>query len=392
MEVTQSTAILGIANSISGIFVALTAPVFGAIADCGCYKKRFLLFFAYLGVLSTLSLFFIQRGGWLLAIVLYVAGATGFSCSNIFYDSLLPSIAKRSRIDYVSALGFAMGYLGGGILFAFNVWMILHPKMFGVTDANQAIRISFLMVGAWWAIFTLPIIFLVPEPRYGGIYGTYPSQTAIKDGLHRLRNTLNKIRHLKTVLLFLIAYWLYIDGVDTVVRMGIDYGLSIGFEYRDLLIALLITQFVSFPCAIFFGHMGKRIGPKRAIYIAIGVYLFAIIWAMRMTLRYEFYILALLIGLVQGGIQSMSRSFYSRIIPSEQAAEFYGFYNMIGKFAVIIGPVLIGATGVLFNSPRIGILSIIILFIAGGVLLYFVDEQKGAEHLKYLSSGQDTYE
>lgn len=167
--------------------------------------------------------------------------------------------------------------------------------------------------------------------------------------------------------------------------MGVDYGLSIGFEYRDLLLALLITQFVSFPCAIVFGKLGERIGAKHAIFIAIGVYIFAVMWAMRMKATYEFYGLAILIGLVQGGIQAMSRSFYSRLIPHDQLAEFYGFYNMVGKFAVILGPVLIGITGIFFESSRMGIASIVILFITGGVLLFFVDEKKGAEQTKYLS-------
>ena len=382
MEVTKSTAILGMANSLSGFLVAAIAPIIGAIADSGSYKKRFLIFFAYLGVLSTTALFMVQRGNWLFAAVAYTIGTVGFSGSVIFYDSILPLITNKKRIDYVSALGYAMGYLGGGILFAFNIWMILHPAFFGLKDANHAIRISFLTVAAWWGIFTLPIIFFVKEP----VKETRISpKFAFRSGLKQLTHTLHKMQHMKTIVLFLTAYWLYIDGVDTIVRMGVDYGLSIGFEYRDLLLALLITQFVSFPCAIVFGKLGERIGAKHAIFIAIGVYFFAVMWAMRMKATYEFYGLAILIGLVQGGIQAMSRSFYSRLIPHDQLAEFYGFYNMVGKFAVILGPVLIGITGIFFESSRMGIASIVILFIAGGVPLFFVDEKKGAERTKYLS-------
>lgn len=382
MEVTKSTAILGMANSLSGFLVAAIAPIIGAIADSGSYKKRFLIFFAYLGVLSTTALFMVQRGNWLFAAVAYTIGTVGFSGSVIFYDSILPLITNKKRIDYVSALGYAMGYLGGGILFAFNIWMILHPAFFGLKDANHAIRISFLTVAAWWGIFTLPIIFFVKEP---GKEPRISPKFAFRSGLKQLTHTLHKMQHMKTIVLFLTAYWLYIDGVDTIVRMGVDYGLSIGFEYRDLLLALLITQFVSFPCAIVFGKLGERIGAKHAIFIAIGVYFFAVMWAMRMKATYEFYGLAILIGLVQGGIQAMSRSFYSRLIPHDQLAEFYGFYNMVGKFAVILGPVLIGITGIFFESSRMGIASIVILFIAGGVLLFFVDEKKGAEQIKYLS-------
>ncbi|MCR4292252.1 MAG: MFS transporter [Candidatus Kuenenia sp.] len=382
MEVTKSTAILGMANSLSGFLVAAIAPIIGAIADSGSYKKRFLIFFAYLGVLSTTALFMVQRGNWLFAAVAYTIGTVGFSGSVIFYDSILPLITNKKRIDYVSALGYAMGYLGGGILFAFNIWMILQPAFFGLKDANHAIRVSFLTVAAWWGIFTLPIIFFVKEP---GKETRISPKFAFRSGLKQLTHTLHKIQHMKTIILFLTAYWLYIDGVDTIVRMGVDYGLSIGFEYRDLLLALLITQFVSFPCAIASGKLGERIGAKHAIFIAIGVYIFAVMWAMRMKATYEFYGLAIIIGLIQGGIQAMSRSFYSRLIPHDQLAEFYGFYNMVGKFAVILGPVLIGITGIFFESSRIGIASIVILFIAGGVLLFFVDEKKGAEQIKYLS-------
>ena len=215
MEVTKSTAILGMANSLSGFLVAAIAPIIGAIADSGSYKKRFLIFFAYLGVLSTTALFMVQKGSWLFAAVVYTIGTVGFSGSVIFYDSILPLITNKKRIDYVSALGYAMGYLGGGILFAFNIWMILHPALFGLKDANHAIRVSFLTVAAWWGIFTLPIIFFVKEP---GKETRISPKFAFRSGLKQLTHTLHKIQHMKTILLFLTAYWLYIDGVDTIVR------------------------------------------------------------------------------------------------------------------------------------------------------------------------------
>ncbi|MDR4507866.1 MAG: MFS transporter [Candidatus Brocadiaceae bacterium] len=383
IEATKSTAILGAANSLSGVIVALAAPLLGAIADCGNNKKNFLAFFAYLGALSTAALFMVQKGEWMQAVFLYVLGAIGFSGSIVFYDSLLPSIAGVNRIDYVSALGYAMGYLGGGLLFGLNVWMVLKPEVFGFTDTNQAMKASFVSVALWWAIFTLPILFFVPEPKRNkeNVSGI----TAIRNGFKQLIHTFRKIRHMKTVFLFLLSYWCYIDGVDTIVRMGVDYGLSIGLEQKTLIVALLVTQFVSFPSALVFGHLGRKIGPKRVIYVTLGVYLCAVSWALRMTQHYEFYGLAVTIGLVQGGIQAMSRSFYSRIIPHDQTAEFYGFYNMLGKFAVILGPVIIGVTGYIFANPRIGIASISILFITGGVLLYFTNEQEGREQVKYLS-------
>ncbi len=382
IETTQSTAVLGVANSIAGLLVAVMAPVIGAIADVGSQKKKFLIFFAYLGVLCTAALFLVHQGEWLLAAIIYVLGSVGFSGSLVFYDSLLPSITDKSKIDYVSGLGYGLGYLGGGILLALNVWMTLSPETFALNDSGQAVKISFLTVAIWWGLFSLPIILFVKEPKRavsqfetGVVFG----------GLQQLLQTFRKIRHLKTVFLFLVAYWLYIDGVDTIVRMAVDYGLSIGFERNDLIVALLITQFVGFPCAIFFGRLGEKYGPKRGIFIAIGIYLFVVGWATMMDHKLEFYGLAFTVGLVQGGIQALSRSYYSRIIPHDQSGEFYGFYNLLGKFAVILGPILIGMTGLISKSSRVGIASIAVLFLAGGVLLYFVDEKKGAEEVKYLS-------
>ncbi len=380
-SVTESTAVLGAANSLAGLLVAVMAPILGAIADCGGYKKKFLIFFAYLGVLSTATLAFIHQGQWFLAAVTYVLGTVGFSGSIIFYDSLLPSIADKKSIDYVSALGYATGYLGGGLLILLNTWMVLSPQTFGLSGEVQAVKMSFVTVAVWWGIFTVPIFLFVQEPKSKN----RPVRDAVREGLGQLKNTFRKIRHLKTVSLFLLAYWLYIDGVDTIVRMAVDYGKSIGFENKDLILAIVLVQFVGFPSAIAFGQLGKRIGAKRAIYLALIIYLFSVAWAVQITDKYEFYVLAVTIGLVQGGVQALSRSFYARIIPHDQAGEFFGFYNLLGKFAVIFGPILIGVTGLVFKNPRIGIASIAILFVGGGILLYFVDEKKGIEEVNYLT-------
>ncbi|MDZ7268014.1 MAG: MFS transporter [candidate division KSB1 bacterium] len=381
VAVTESTAKLGLANSISGLVVALLAPVLGAIADRGSRKKKFLMLFAYLGALSTSALFFVARGQWPQAALIYVMGTIGFSGGNIFYDALLPGIVDDKKIDFVSALGYAMGYLGGGLLFALNVWMTLSPATFGLADAGEAVRVSFITAGVWWGVFTLPIMLFVPETQSATAHSL---RQAVREGGRQLAHTFRKIRHLKTIGLFLAAYWLYIDGVDTIVRMAVDYGLSIGFEAKDLIVALLITQFVGFPSAIVYGRLGERIGAKRAIYLAIVVYLLVVLWAVRMSDKIEFYALAIVIGLVQGGIQALSRSLYSRLIPHDQTAEFYGFYNLLGKFAVIFGPILIGVTGMISDSPRTGIASIAVLFVLGGLLLSFVDEKQGAAEVKHL--------
>lgn len=402
-DVNMSTARLGFGNAIASIMVAVMAPVLGAIADSGSMRKKFLIFFAYLGVLMTASLFLIQKGDWGWAIFIYVMGIIGFSGANIFYDSLLPSVANEGEIDYVSGLGYSMGYLGGGLLFMVNVLMTLMPENFGLPDAVTAVRYAFVSVGLWWGFFTIFTILWVPEVKTTTI--PLNGINFVTDGFKQFTGTFKKIRNLKTAFLFLIAYWFYIDGVDTIIRMAVDYGISLGFDSNDLIIALLITQFVGFPSALIFGKLGQMWSVRKSIYIAIGIYMVVTLWGTMMTHKHEFYVLAITIGLVQGGIQALSRSYYSRFIPKNRTAEFYGFYNMLGKFAAILGPVLIGFCGLIAKkilmppSPtpdqityvsrlaaRWGIASIILLFIIGAILLFFVDEEKGKMEAACLES------
>jgi UMF1 family MFS transporter len=403
VDVNMSTAQLGFGNSLASLFVALMAPFLGAIADRGSAKKKFLLLFAYLGVLMTAGLFLIQKGHWGMAIFVYAMGVVGFSGANVFYDALLPGIAGEKKIDYVSSLGYSMGYLGGGLLFLINVLMTLMPQKFGLPDAALAVRFSFLSVALWWGLFTIFTIGWVAEEKRSGQREL--GENIVAAGLRQLRQTFAKIRHLKTVFLFLLAYWFYIDGVDTIIRMAVDYGLSLGFAAGDLIVALLIVQFVGFPAALVFGKLGEHWGVRRSIYLAIGIYMGVTVWGTQMTQKFEFYVLAVVIGLVQGGIQALSRSYYSRLIPKNQAAEYYGFYNMLGKFAVIMGPALMGVVGLTVRrimmpaaptadqlltigqlASRWSIASILILFLIGAVLFYFVDEEKGREQATYLST------
>ena len=402
-DVNVSTAQLGFGNSIASLIVALLAPILGAIADKGSVKKKFLVFFAYLGVLMTAALFLVQKGQWAWAIFIYVMGIIGFSGANVFYDALLPSVADEKKIDFVSGLGFSMGYLGGGLLFLVNVLMTLMPQRFGLPDATAAVRFSFLSVALWWGLFTLFSIFWVPEKKVP--VAEEGAESMVTAGFRQFVGTFKKIRHLKVVFLFLLAYWFYIDGVDTIIRMAVDYGLSLGFRSTDLIIALLIVQFVGFPSALVFGKLGERWSVRKSIFLAIGIYMGVTMWGVMMTQKMEFYILAIVIGLVQGGIQALSRSFYSRLIPKNQAAEYYGFYNMLGKFAVIFGPALMGLVGLIvkrilmppFPTPeqmtavgqlasRWGIGSILLLFIVGGILFYFVDEEKGRQQAALLEA------
>lgn len=392
VDTAVSTARLGLANSLSGIVIALIAPVLGAIADRGTSRKRFLIFFAFMGVTATSAMALASQGAWVFAVWVYLIASIGFSGGNVFYDSLLPDVAPENREHFVSALGFALGYLGGGVLFAVNVWMTLRPSFFGFIDTSQAVRFSFLSVGLWWAIFTIPLVLFVRERRASR---TARGTDMIRGGFRQIRSTFREVRHHRMIFLFLVAYWLYIDGVDTIIRMAVDYGLSLGFQSGDLILALLITQFVGFPCAIAFGYLGQKIGAKQAILIAICVYLFISVWGAFIRSKEEFYLLAVIIGFVQGGIQALSRSFYARIIPKGRSAEYFGFYNMLGKFAAIIGPVLIGLTGLLARSlgmegtlgTRLSIISLSMLFLSGGVMLLFVDEEKGMREAALLSAG-----
>jgi len=257
-------------------------------------------------------------------------------------------------------------------LLALNVLMTLHPETFGLEDATAAIRISFVMVAAWWLVFSLPLMLNVPEPDNHP--GAVPA-TVLKAGFSRVFKTLHEVRQMRNVWLFLVAYWLYIDGVDTVVRMAVDYGLSLGFDHKHLILALLITQFTGFPAALVFGRLGSHFGPRPGIFVALVIYILVTVGGALMDDVSEFYILAFAIGLAQGGIQALSRSLYARMIPRERAAEFFGFYNMLGKFAAILGPFMMGWVAALTGSPRAGILSLLVLFLTGALVLAFVREE-----------------
>jgi len=376
VDASVSTARLGVANSVAGVAVALSAPLLGAIADKGGVRKRFLLFFAYMGAVMTASLYIVSQGHWPWAVALYVLATVGFSGGNIFYDALLTEVASEEKMHFVSALGFSLGYLGGGLLFALDVGMVLSPGTFGFADATEALRFAFLSVGVWWVVFSLPLLLFVREGRAVG----EPGVKMVRAGIAQLVETFREARSLKTLFLFLLAYWLYIDGVNTVVRMAVDYGLSLGFRFQDMILALLITQFVGFPSTIGFGYFGEKVGAKGAILFAIGVYLVLSLWGAFIRSKWEFYLVALVIGLVQGGLQALSRSYYARLIPLDKSAEYFGFYNMVGKFAAVLGPAMVGAVALLVRSmgfssqvaSRASIAFLALFFIVGGALFALV--------------------
>jgi UMF1 family MFS transporter len=371
---SQSTFYLGMANSIASIVVAALAPLLGSVADQGSIKKKFLTFFAFLGVIMTGGLWMVAQGNWQMAVLFYVIATIGFASGNVFYDALLPSLASEERVDAVSSLGFGLGYLGGGLLFLVNVFMYLKPEIFGIPDGATAIKLSFLSVAVWWAVFTIPLILFVQEPKN---YETIDFNNAIWMGWVQLVQTFKEIRNMKVVGTFLLAYWFYIDGVDTIIKMAVDYGMSLNFPGESLIIALLIVQFVAFPAALIYGWLASKIGAKTGIMVGITAYSFITLLGYFMTEAWHFYVLAILIGLFMGGIQALSRSLYTRIIPPDKSAEFFGFYNMLGKFASIIGPALMGIIALVTGSARLSILSILLLFILGAFFLNKVDIKEG---------------
>lgn len=371
LSATESTFWLGSANALAALIVALFAPVLGAMADQGGLKKRMMLSFTAMAVVMTAALFLVGQGLWQWALLVYLLGAIAFSGANVFYDALIVDVAGNRELDRASALGYGLGYIGGGLLFALNVGMTLHPEWFGLSDKAEAVRWSFLSVAAWWALFTLPLWRWVHEAHDGARVTLFQAARA---GFGQLADTFAHLRSLRQVWLFLLAYFFYIDGVNTVARMAVDYGMALGFDSSVLIQALLLTQFVAFPAAIALGWAGERWGSKPVLLLSIAVYALVCVWSSGMREASDFYWLAAVIGLVMGGVQALSRSMFARMIPRHQATEFFGFFNMLGKFSAVIGPALMGVVSLLSGSSRVSILGVVVLFVIGAVILCYVQE------------------
>lgn len=370
LERTVSTFWLGVVNSSASLLIVLLAPLLGALADQLGRRKGFLLILALLGIVMTGGLSLAGAGAWQLAMVFYLLAVTGFMGANVFYDALLMTVSGENgqESDRVSALGFALGYLGGGLLFALCVLMTQQPHWFHITDATSAVKISFVLVALWWALFSIPIMVCVNEANDSRKL----TGASIYKAVGRVFQTLRELKELRQAIIFLAAYWLYIDGVGTVIRMALDYGISIGFNSGQLILAMLITQFIGFPATFIYGRVTRYVDVRIGIFFGLAVYTLVTVWGSLMQSVWEFYALAVIIGLVQGGVQALSRSLFSRLIPENQAAELFGFYNMVGKSAAVIGPVMMGWLGVLTGSPRLAILSLLVLFVGGFLLLLSV--------------------
>ena len=370
----ESTFVIGSANSIVGLLIAVSAPVMGAFADAGNSKKTLLLTFAVLGIISTGYLFFIPESSWKFAIIFYSVGVIGFSGGNIFYDALLVSVAEDKDRNRVSSLGFSLGYLGGGLLFLLNVLMFSFPNLFGLSTQIEAVLWSFLSVAIWWSIFTVPLITGVKEPQINNKNNGFIVTS--KEAFKSLYATARSIKQYRSAVVFLLAYFLYMDGVDTIIRMATSYGSDIGLSAQSMIGALLLTQFIGFPATLVFGNYSDRFGHKQTLTFAIIIYIGVVLFSSQMDSAVEFFIMASVIGLVQGGVQAISRSFFSSLIPENKAAEFFGFYNFIGKSSVFIGPFMVSGIALLTDNPSLGILSLLLLFVPGLILLRRVPESK----------------
>lgn len=356
---TTSTFYLGAANSSANLAVMLLAPWLGALADRRGQKKWWFGWFTGLGVLATARLALIPQGHWALALVAYGLGSLGFWAGSSFQDALITQVAEPAESNRVSAFGFALGYLGGGLLFLFNLLLVKYPARFGLHGAVGAMHVAFLDVAAWWLLFSLPLFRFVPEAP----------PMAERTGWRELAQTVRRVLADRPVLNFLLGYWLYIDGISTVQLMAVDFGTKLGFSSNALLSALLLVQFISIPCALLFGRLGDRIGTRAAIYLGLVVFVALTGYAYFMRSVAQFYVLAAVVGTVQGGVQALSRSYFMRLIPRERSGEYFGFYNMLAKFAAVLGPAAMGIVAVTTGNQRLSILVLILFFLGGGWLL-----------------------
>lgn len=375
-----STANWGIANAGASLVIAVCAPVLGAMADYPGQKKRFLTAFMLIGVIATGLLAVPPSGSWLLCLVIYACARIGFSGANLFYDAFLPDVAEPARMDRVSTAGYAWGYIGGSVPFLISIALILVTRTPAGGISPLAARISFVVVAAWWLAGSIPLLSKVNQR-----YFIAPSPTPVRDAFRRLGNTLSAVRKHRPVFLFLIAYFCYIDGVHTIITMAAAYGRDAGLSVGTLVSAILFIQIVAFPFALLYGHLAARFSTKRMLLVGIGVYTgitFLGFFLPDLPGAWKgitFWILAFLVATSQGGIQGLSRSYFGRLIPKARSAEFYGFYNVFGKFAAILGPFLMAVVSRAAGHSRYGIISVLLLFAAGGAVLYRIDPEGGDE-------------
>ena len=359
-------------NSAASLFVAILAPILGTIADYRSRKKKFFSFFLTVGVGTTVAMFFIGEGQWLFAIFIYALSVVGFAGANLFYDAFLVDVTTNERMDRVSAAGFGFGYIGGSTIpFVITIAMILNYEALGFESQEAVYRLSFLMTAAWWALFSIPILRNVKQH-----YAIEPSPTPVRDSFKRLRETFRDMSRYRNIFVFLAAYFFYIEGVNTVIRMATPIAVAMGIDQTTLILVLLVIQVTAFPFAILYGQLAKAFTGRRMIFVGIFVYSVVAVLAFLMpsfedmvTRTRIFWLVAILVASSQGGIQALSRSYFGKLVPKRKSSEFFGFYNIVGKFSAIVGPFLVGTVTWMTGEERFGVLTVLALFLIGGLIL-----------------------
>lgn len=381
----EATAWYGYVQTIGAVLIAVLAPFLGALADFRAAKKKFLGTFMIVGVAATSAMFFIGRGDIMLASVLLVLSLAGATGSTTFYEALLPHIASEEEMDRVSTAGYALGYIGGGVLLALNILIIQNPGLIGLSSgpgltpeqSSLPTRIAFVSVGVWWLLFSIPVLRTVPEPPRTIEADESLDVNPYRVAITRLGETLRALRGYKQAFLMMLAFTIYNDGIQTIIKMGAVYGDTLGIERKHLIAAILLVQFVGVPCAFAFGYFSKFLGTKNSVLLGITAYAGICIYGYGMSNTREFYILAIMIGLVQGGTQALSRSMFANLVPKHKSGEFFGFFSVFEKFGGILGPLVFAIAVGQFESSRVGILSVIAFFVVGGAVLMFVNIPEG---------------
>lgn len=382
LDPTISTARLGAANSVAGVVIMVLSPFLGAVADMRRSRKAFLVGSMFLGVFASALLAGMTQHSWLAAITVFVIANVGFECSVLFYDSFLPKITTPDRMDFISSVGYSMGYVGCAILFVFNIFMVSRPELFGLADAGEAIRWSFVSVAVWWFLFSLPLMFFVHEGSESDEARPVVSVRLLFAEILRMVKLIAKTPH---IVLFLIAYWLYIDGMHSFIRMASDFGLSIGLPASALMKSILLVQLIAFPSALIYGWLAHRIGAFPCILSGIGIYIIISLFGpMNISTPESYTFFALLTGIPLGCLQALSRSYYAKLIPPENSAAYFGFYNLLGRAAVILGPLMVGTVAILFRrhgasadlAARWGMSSLVVFFISGAVFLILAERSR----------------
>ena len=372
-----ATARFAWATTIAIVIVAVVAPLLGAVADYAAVKKRFLAIFLAIGAAATAAMYFIGRGDWLLALVLFVIGNVGVAGSIVFYESLLPHLVGEDELDRVSSAGYALGYVGGGLLLALNIVMLSQPGWFGLANREMAVRASFASVAVWWVVFSIPLFRSVPEPRRILERDEPRSANPVVTAAHRLFETFHELRRYRQAFLLLLAFLLYNDGIQTIIRMATTYGTEIGIDDNAMIAALLVTQFIGIPFAFLFGMFAGRIGAKAAVFVGLSAYALITVLGYFMHSAAQFFALAVLVGMVQGGTQALSRSLFASMIPRHKSSELFAFFGVFERYAGILGPAIFAWVVEHSGTSRHALLSVLVFFVAGAALLTLVDVEEG---------------